>query len=179
MAEALARLVAPLVSFTAEEVWQYLPAVEGRATSVHLDRFPVPGEVAPEMDSTVREDWSRILAVRDEALKSLEEARQAKQIGKALDAKIRLELPPELFTLLSRYAGTLKEILNVSQVELAAGASPDLSISTLPADGAKCERCWNYSVHVGEDSRWPTVCDRCAAALDELGFPAVAGEAKA
>ena len=177
IAEALVRLVAPLISFTADEVWQYLPPVVDRASSVHLELFPLPSEIAPEADPAWLGDWTQLLMVRDEALKSLEEARQAKRIGKALEAKLRLQGPPALLAVLDRYQGTLKEILNVSQVEL--GASETLQAITLPADGAKCERCWNYSTHVGEDPRWPTVCDRCAAALTEIGFAPLATESRA
>ncbi len=177
IAEALVRLVAPLISFTADEVWQYLPPVVDRASSVHLELFPVPSEIAPEADPGWLGDWAQLLMVRDEALKSLEEARQAKRIGKALEAKLRLQGPPALLAVLERYQAALKEILNVSQVEL--GAAESLQAITLPADGAKCERCWNYSTHVGEDPRWPTVCDRCAAALTEIGFAPLATESRA
>jgi isoleucyl-tRNA synthetase len=78
-----------------------------------------------------------------------------------------------LNALVNRYHGpaTLKEILNVSQVEVAVSSSNEIRAETLPADGLKCERCWNYSTHVGEDSRWPTVCERCSAALSQIGFP--------
>ena len=73
--------------------------------------------------------------------------------------------------LLARYQGSLKELLNVSQVEVVSGPGAEVIATTLPADGKKCERCWNYSVHVGEDWRWPTVCERCSAALDQMGEP--------
>jgi isoleucyl-tRNA synthetase len=169
IAEALVRLVAPLVSFTADEVWQHLPAVASRSGSVHLELFPAPESLAPRVDPSWLDEWRRLLAIRDEALKSLEEARQSKQIGKALEAKMRLEAPPAQLALLDKYKDTLKELLNVSQVEL--GASSELHAITLPAEGTKCERCWNYSTHVGEDPRWPTVCERCAPALSEMGFP--------
>ena len=76
-----------------------------------------------------------------------------------------------LGALLDRYQESLKELLNVSQVEVITGPSAQVIATTLPADGTKCERCWNYSVHVGEDWRWPTVCERCSAALDEMGVP--------
>ncbi len=177
IAEALVRLVAPLISFTADEVWQYLPARADGESSVHLALFPVPSEIAPQIDPAFLEDWAQLLMVRDEALKSLEEARQAKRIGKALEARLRLEAPAALFALLQRYHGTLKEILNVSQVELAP--SEELRAITLPADGVKCERCWNYSIHVGEDARWPTVCERCAPALAEMGFAPITSEPRA
>jgi isoleucyl-tRNA synthetase len=112
-----------------------------------------------------------LLLVRDEALKSLEEARKAKQIGKALDARLVLEVSEQTGALLERYWGSLKELLNVSQVEVVSGPSPGITATTLPALGKKCERCWNYSVRVGEDWRWPTVCERCSAALDQMDVP--------
>jgi isoleucyl-tRNA synthetase len=104
-------------------------------------------------------------------LKSLEEARKAKLIGKALDARLVLEVPESTSALFARYQGSLKELLNVSQVEVVSGPGAEVIAITLPAEGKKCERCWNYSVHVGEDWRWPTVCERCSAALDEMGEP--------
>ncbi len=175
--EALVRLIAPYLSFTAEEVWQYLPAVKGRETSVHLALFPRPEQLAPADAAEILGDWAQLMSVRSEVLKSLEEARKEKRIGKALEAKVRLEFPSELEPLLRKYQFSLKEFFNVSQVELSAEASNALGVTTLPADGTKCERCWNYSVHVGENQQWPTVCDRCVAALEAIGAAPMAGSA--
>jgi isoleucyl-tRNA synthetase len=171
IAEALVRLVAPLLSFTADEIWRYLPPVGNRLPSVHLELFPKPENLAATIDAGLMSDWQSLLAMRDEALKSLEEARKAKLIGKALDARLVLEVPESMSALLARYQGSLKELLNVSQVEVVPGTGIGLVATTLPAEGKKCERCWNYSVHVGEDRRWPTVCERCSAALEQIGFP--------
>ena len=171
IAEALVRLVAPLLSFTADEIWQYMPEMSNRLPSVHLELFPEPASLAATIDAEFMSDWATLLLIRDEALKSLEEARKAKQIGKALDARLVLEVPETMGALLERYRGSLKELLNVSQVEVLTGPSQQIIATTLLADGTKCERCWNYSVHVGEDWRWPTVCERCSAALDQMGVP--------
>jgi isoleucyl-tRNA synthetase len=171
IAEALVRLVAPLLSFTADEIWQYMPEISNRLPSVHLELFPDPASLAATIDAEFMKDWAGLLAIRDEALKSLEEARKAKQIGKALDARLVLEVPQAMGALLERYRDSLKELLNVSQVEVLSGSSHQVIATTLLADGTKCERCWNYSVHVGEDWRWPTVCERCSAALDQMGVP--------
>jgi isoleucyl-tRNA synthetase len=171
IAEALVRLVAPLLSFTADEIWQYMPEMSNRLPSVHLELFPEPSSLAATIDAEFMSDWATLLLVRDEALKSLEEARKAKQIGKALDARLALEVPETMGSLLERYRGSLKELLNVSQVEVMTGPSSQIVATTLPADGKKCERCWNYSVLTGEDWRWPTVCERCSAALDQMGVP--------
>jgi isoleucyl-tRNA synthetase len=170
IAEALVRLVAPLLSFTADEIWQYLPALSNRLPSVHLERFPEPASLAATIDARFMSDWATLLLLRDEALKSLEEARKEKLIGKALDARLVLEVPEAIGPVLERYRGSLKELLNVSQVEVMTGPSSEIIATTLQADGKKCERCWNYSVHVGEDWRWPTVCERCSAALAEMGL---------
>jgi isoleucyl-tRNA synthetase len=170
IAEALVRLVAPLLSFTADEIWQYLPVVSNRLPSVHLELFLDPASLAPSVDAEFVSDWATLLLVRDEALKSLEEARKEKLIGKALDARLVLEVPEAVGAVLGRYRGSLKELLNVSQVEVITGPSAQIIASTLPAEGKKCERCWNYSVHVGEDWRWPTVCERCSAALGQMNL---------
>jgi isoleucyl-tRNA synthetase len=148
-----------------------MPALSNRLPSVHLELFPTPESLAATIDTGLMSDWMTLLMIRDEALKSLEEARKAKQIGKALDARLLLEVPADMAALLDRYRGSLKELLNVSQVEVRTGPSSQVIATTLMADGKKCERCWNYSVHVGEDWRWPTVCERCSAALDQIGFP--------
>ena len=179
IAEALVRLVAPLLSFTADEIWQYMPEISNRLPSVHLELFPEPASLAETIDAKFMDDWAGLLAIRDEALKSLEEARKAKQIGKALDARLVLEVPQTMGALLERYRDSLKELLNVSQVEVLTGPSQQIIATTLLADGTKCERCWNYSVHVGEDWRWPTVCERCSAALDQMGVPPVESQPSA
>lgn len=171
IAEALVRLIAPYLSFTADEVWKYLPAVEGREPSVHLALFPRSEDLAPGNPAGLLADWAQLLAVRDEVLKSLEEARKEKLIGKALEAKVRLQAPAVLQPLLRKYESSLKEIFNVSQVELADAPhqAAGVHVTTLPADGAKCQRCWNYSTRVGENEQWPMVCERCVAALEAIG----------
>jgi isoleucyl-tRNA synthetase len=93
---------------------------------------------------------------------------------------VRLQVPAGLNPLLRKYESSLKELFNVSQVELVTATETNgtgaLQVTTLPADGTKCERCWNYSVHVGESQKWPTVCERCVAALEAIGAPAMDGE---
>ena len=131
IAEALVRLVAPLISFTAEEVWEYMPVMSNRLPSVHLELFPKPESLAATIDADLMGDWAVLLMIRDEALKSLEEARDAKQIGKALDARLVLEVPADMAALLERYGGSLKELLNVSQVEVRTGQSSQIIATTL------------------------------------------------
>jgi isoleucyl-tRNA synthetase len=169
--EALARLVAPILSFLADEVWQYLPAEANRTQSVHTALFPAPDELAPDGQEALLDDWAQLLAIRDVALLSLEEARKEKRIGKALEAKLILELPAEQLRVAQHYESSLKELFNVSQVELVAATGTEARATTTGADGTKCIRCWNYRTDVGVDPRWRTVCGRCASALDEIGFP--------
>ena len=168
--EALARLVAPILSFTADEVWQYLPPSASRVPSVHLALFPKPEEIAPTKDESFLADWATLFAVRDEALKNLEEARKEKRIGKALEAKIRLTADTATVDLLKKYETSLKEFFNVSQVEILPADKPGCTAETLPADGEKCNRCWNYRTDTADFGPWQNVCGRCQTALKQMGY---------
>ena len=169
IAEALVRLVAPVLSFTAEEVWSYMPEIEGREESVHLARFPAAESLRIDADA-----WSTVFAVREEVLRSLEEARKAKRIGKGLEAQVRITAPPAQQAVLNRCDASLKELFNVSQVTTQAGDS--LAVETLPADGAKCSRCWNYRTDIGHYGPWTEVCGRCADALSAMGYSRETGK---
>src|SRR4051812_40215543 len=164
--ETLVRLVAPVLSFTADEVWEYLPQVEGRPVSVHLALFPRPEEVFASDPRPVLEEWKQLLAVRDEALRVLEESRQAKRIGKGLEADLEIAATGELLALLQRHAEGLKEFLNVSAVHVVPG--PELKVTAYPATGHKCARCWNYMPEVSNYGVWQNVCTRCQSALREM-----------
>ncbi len=166
--DALVRLVAPYLSFTADEVWEYLPQVEGREASVHLALFPKPEEVFSENPAALLEEWKQIFAVRDEALRVLEDARQAKTIGKGLEADLQITASGDLLALLQRHAAGLKEIINVSAVNVVAGS--EFSVSALPASGSKCARCWNFMPEVANYGIWQNVCTRCHGALTEMGI---------
>jgi isoleucyl-tRNA synthetase len=164
--EALVRLVAPVLSFTADEVWEYLPEVKGRPVSVHLALFPKPEEVSAGDARLVLEEWKQLFTVRDEALRVLEEARQAKRIGKGLEADVEITASGELLATLQRHATGLKEFLNVSAVRIISGVA--LKASALPASGYKCARCWNFMPEVSNYGIWQNVCTRCRAALHEM-----------
>ncbi|HVJ07654.1 MAG TPA: isoleucine--tRNA ligase [Acidisarcina sp.] len=181
IAEALVRLVAPILSFTADEVWSYLPPVVEREPSVHLALFPKPEELAPGDTAACLADWQQILAVREDAFKALEEARKEKRIGKALEAKVLLKVSAPIAALLSRYEKALKEVLNVSQVQIQTLAASDAStqVDVLPAEGEKCDRCWNYMPDVAAYGAWPHVCGRCRSALAEMGITPPVEEAHA
>jgi isoleucyl-tRNA synthetase len=173
--EALVRLLAPITSFTSEELWRYLPKVEGRRDSVHLEAFPKAKDIAEGAgDPKEAEAWTALRSVREEVLKALEEARNAKLIGGGLEAEVSITAPEPLFSVLSQHADQLRYLFIVSAVTLQQGASGNGSNSGIgvkvgKAPGLKCERCWNYSTHVGEDAKYPTVCERCRAVLREIG----------
>ena len=181
--ETLVRLVAPLMSFTAEEIWQYLPAVKDRPPSVHLALFPDPDELAgvsgdPHLAEAMRKEWDVLLAVRDEALKALETARNEKLIGGSLEAALKITAPRQVYEVLARHQADLRYLFIVSEVALeeapSGNGSTPVTMQVTKAPGQKCERCWNYSTHVGEDKTYPTVCERCSAALKQIeaGAPA-------
>jgi isoleucyl-tRNA synthetase len=177
IAEALTRLIAPILSFTADEVWQHLPKLEGREPSVHLALFPDVADIVPGRVAGLEEDWGQLLRIRELANVELEALRANKVIGKGLDAAVTLvvtEGSDENMTL-RRYEEALPEFFNVSQVTVqsvsATQSSSALVIKTEVAAGAKCERCWRVVPDVGSDVRWPSVCARCAEALDAINFP--------
>ncbi|OLC15766.1 MAG: isoleucine--tRNA ligase [Candidatus Rokubacteria bacterium 13_1_40CM_69_27] len=172
---ALVRLMAPILTFTAEEAWRYIPGAHGE--SVHLERFPeVP---LPWIDDTLKGEWDRLLEVRREVAKALEMARAQKKIGSGLEASVWITAAPEdLPALLRAKRELLPTLFIVSDVRLferpPAGALlppsesteiPGLSIGVDRAPGKKCERCWKWSPRVGESAEHPTVCERCLAVI--------------
>ena len=174
--EALTLLLAPILSFTCEEVWGYFPELPSPAESVHFARFPGAADIlgganVPVADAKLDEDWASLRSVRDEVLKALEEARTNKMIGTGLEAQVAITAPDPVFALLQRHADQLRYLFIVSAVTVAQGSGNGtgrLHVEIKKADGLKCERCWNYSTRVGEDKKYPTVCERCSAVLKEL-----------
>jgi isoleucyl-tRNA synthetase len=163
---ALARMLAPILCFTADEIWENLP--EGsHSASVHLAVLPEP---ATGDNSALASTWEELFMVRDQVLMQLEAARTAKTIGSSLEARVVLRVGAPMRELLAPYADQLRYLFIVSQVELtdADADDPNLTVEIQRADGEKCERCWNYSVRVGENERYPTACERCVAALAEI-----------
>ena len=167
---ALLRLAAPIISFTAEEIWKYFPHAPGEPDSVHLALFPSAQELGAPMDAALAANWSKLLDLRASVLQALEAARNAKTISGALEAKVRLGASDGVRPLLERYKAWLPALFIVSQADLNPTLSDSASgftVSVSRADGTKCERCWNYSTHVGEDAEYPTICERCVTALAE------------
>jgi isoleucyl-tRNA synthetase len=169
---ALARLTAPILTFTSEEAWQHLPGA--RSESVHLERFPeVP---LPWLDDTLKREWDRLLEVRREVARALELARARKLIGSGLEASVRITSAPEdLPALLRAKHALLPTLFIVSWVDLGPAPAgtvhyesqeiPGLVIDVERAPGDKCERCWLRRPTVGASPAHPSLCDRCVAVV--------------
>jgi isoleucyl-tRNA synthetase len=177
---ALVRLLAPILVFTTEEIWKMLPRGSGGVPSVHQAEFAEADSLAGGISKQAGEQWERLAQVRAAVLVALEQARAAKAIGGGLEAKVKLHAGGEaagLQKLLQDKRDVLPALFIVSQVEVEsdtlAGAEksellPGLSVKIERADGKKCERCWNYSIQVGDNTRYPTICERCSEALAEI-----------
>lgn len=159
--DTLSRLLAPILVFTADEAWENLPAQS--LASVHLAEFPVASTAD---NGELMANWERIFAIRDDVMKALEEARNEKRIGSPLEAKVVVTADAGTTRFLLDYYDQLRYIFIVSQVEVHEGDKFGVVIER--ASGEKCERCWNYSTRVGEFTKYPTVCERCADALTEI-----------
>ena len=168
IAETLVRLIAPILSFTADEAWGFLPNVEGREASVHLALFPDMAEIVPGSEAGLEADWKQLLGVRTAVLAKLEVLRAEKAIGKSLEAEVALSGGAEA-VLLAKYESALPELFNVSAVTLNPGGT-ELTVVAMKSAAPKCERCWRYVEEVGNDPRYPTVCLRCADALQAIEF---------
>ncbi len=175
--DGMTRLMAPILCFTAEEVWQSLRGrKEGDAmeTTVHAEEFPAPVPL-PE-DRGLLEAWERLREVREEVLKAIEMVRGTGELGNSLEAEVVLQAEGELAPLLKRYAHELRYIFIVSRVVLGPVPSPThegvrvpgLRIAVRRAPGTKCERCWNVTEDVGSVAECPTLCARCARTLSAL-----------
>jgi isoleucyl-tRNA synthetase len=168
--DTLLRLLAPVLSFTADEAWQYMPA--RKEQSVHLAAFP---SLHPEWkNDRLVERWERIMRVRTDVSKALELARVAKIVGHPLDAAVTIAAPAELLGFLREYEAELASIFIVSKVTLADSITGEgwdsenitgLKIQVAAAPGAKCERCWCYSEELGTVGDHPTICPKCTAAV--------------
>jgi isoleucyl-tRNA synthetase len=162
-------LLAPILSFTCEEVWEHSALPQGAQPNVHMDLFPAPADLIEGITADQRataSDWDKLAKVRDQVLKSLDIAREDRIIGSSLEAAVVLEASGETLSLLSRYETELPGLFIVSAVTLTPG-SEALTIKVERARGDKCERCWKYTRDVGSDPEYPTVCASCAKTLRE------------
>ena len=171
--DTLAKLMSPILAFTAEEIWNFMPDRKEKSQSVHLTSLPVVQK--QWKNEQIAGKWSRLVKVRGEVTKALEDARVKKIIGHSLDAAVIIYADNDLYDILEPYKDDLKTILIVSEASLIKGEATDvtfksldiegLSIQVETAPGEKCERCWIHDISVGTDSEAPTICNRCRNAL--------------
>jgi len=164
----LSRLLAPVLSFTSEEVWRSIPRSGDDPPSVFLAGLPEAVDEGPE-DGALASDLDVLLDVRGAVTQALEKEREEGRIGKSLEAAIRIDAGPD-HEVLARHADLLPDLFIVSGVDLHEGGD-GLAVTVRRADGSRCERCWKYTHDVGEDGDHPTLCARCASVVkqDEAG----------
>jgi isoleucyl-tRNA synthetase len=169
--DALVRLLAPILSFTCEEVWQHAKANGRKPESVHIAYFPAPDELTDGITDKQRSmaaDWDNLVPVRDQVLKALDTAREDKVIGSSLEASVILKAAGTQLRLLEQYLPELPAWFIVSYVELQQEpGGGELTVEVQRARGDKCERCWKYKTDVGSNTEFPTVCAVCASVLPE------------
>jgi isoleucyl-tRNA synthetase len=161
IADGLARLLAPILPMTADELWRHLPGA--RDESVHLAEFPAELDRLSDADLSGR--WQALIAIRDEVNRALETARQAKTIGTSLAAHVSLTAGGESARLLQRYERDLPMLFIVSQVTLDVSGPDGVSVAVARAEGEKCERCWRVLPSLAGDPEAPGLCARCVSAL--------------
>jgi isoleucyl-tRNA synthetase len=168
MADGLTRLMAPILSFTSDELWRFLPG--RREESVHIAVFPARAELETLVDRDLLERWTRLIDLREQVLAEIEPLRKDKRIGSSLQAKVVVEAAHADLAFLEAYARQLPMLFIVSEVELRrapepAAKPPVRSVTIERATGVKCERCWRYVPAVSTDPAWAGLCDRCQEAL--------------
>jgi len=172
--DAMTRLLAPILTFTAEEIWDHLPPSAGKAQSVHLALFPETD--TRFMDEKLANRWETMLSIRSEVAKAIEIARQKKIIGHSLDASVSIKAPERILSILEGKEEDLRALFIVSRIALAREEEnhavcyaseeiPGLTIYVGKAPGAKCQRCWIYSEKLGTNPDHPEICERCAVRI--------------
>jgi isoleucyl-tRNA synthetase len=175
---AIVRLMAPVLPFTAEEVWFYMPAVKEKEESINLALLPKVDE--KYKDAELAGHWNLILELRGEVTKALETARAQKLIGHSLDASVTISADEKVYNELHPYRDELRSILIVSEASLLKGEKLEdsfeseilsgLTVNIKKSADDKCERCWVHDVSVGGNTEQPTICNRCQTALEEMNI---------
>ncbi|MCP5101837.1 MAG: class I tRNA ligase family protein, partial [bacterium] len=169
-------LMAPVLSFTAEEVWEHIPGFEGQEESVHMHLFPEIEEKYLQMPADTK--WQNIMLLRDRFLKEIEEARNAKLIGDSMEADLLLEFPgngesaDNMYALIDQNIELFKEILVVSDIQLKKSVSEGDSIKVVKSEGNKCPRCWNRFKQDTSGNEYPELCPRCSDVVKEINLDA-------
>ncbi|MFD6439586.1 isoleucine--tRNA ligase [Peribacillus sp. NPDC060186] len=169
---SLTKLVSPILSHTADEVWAFIPGVTEESVQLTL----MPEEITINNAEAIEEKWTAFMNVRDNVLKALEEARNQKVIGKSLNAKVMVYVNKETKNLLDSIEESFEQLFIVSEFEIAGDVASapveavkleDIAILVTKAEGETCERCWNVSKEVGQVEEHPTLCPRCATVVKE------------
>lgn len=161
---ALTKLIAPILSFTAEEIWQNIAYKEENVESVFLTSWPKVNEGILK-DETLREKWDKIIEIKDIVAKQLEIARNEKLIGSSLDSKVKIFAKGIDKRFIEENKDIIQEVLIVSQLEVEEGDSDQMKVEVYKADGSKCERCWKFDTMVGKNEESLNVCPRCYEVL--------------
>lgn len=159
-------LMAPLLPFTTEEAWQFLPSFSGKEESVHLGHFPEFKE--RWLEPGLLEEWRVLISLREKVLKELERAREEQLIGNSLEAQVLIKPSRAQFEILKKYEEELASLFIVSSVKLLSLEGKNLEIKIERAPGRKCERCWNYSLSVGKSKDYPQFCMRCVRVVEKI-----------
>jgi isoleucyl-tRNA synthetase len=165
IADGLARLLAPILSFSTDELWRHLPG--RREASVHLAQFPAASDLMHMRHPQLIAEWERLIKVRDRVLAQIEPLRKDKQIGSSLQAKAVVSGSGDEMHVLQAHAAELPMLFIVSEVDLRVGDEAGVSITIEKAAGVKCDRCWRYVPRVSADPGRPGICERCEGALAE------------
>lgn len=160
LVKQLCQLLSPMLVFTTDEAWEFIP---GESTeSPHISKWAATGFEASEDEQAT---WAKLFEVRDQALTPLEQARQEKMIGKSLEAKLTASGHGEAFEVVKTNAEFLRELLNVSQLNVEASGDCEIQFSVSKAEGEKCARCWHIETDIGGNEEHPTICGRCVEAV--------------
>jgi isoleucyl-tRNA synthetase len=163
MVGGLCQMLAPIVTFTTDEAWEFIPGEHEE--SVYESVWQPGSFTLPEVEKL---RWKTLFELRETALPQLEKARQAGQIGKALEARLTISGTDPRLAAATGEVESLRELLNVSQLEINPGGTETLTVSVTKADGIKCERCWHWETDVGANPEHPTICGRCVKAIGEI-----------
>jgi isoleucyl-tRNA synthetase len=169
MVTQLCQMLSPILVFTTDEAWEFVPGRPANAPHVHLATWAPTTLVRSDAEQTA---WRRLFEIRERVLPHLEKERQAKTIGKALDARVTLTGSDPMLIEGKAHGEALRELLNVSQLEVhvePANGEPTLNVVVAKAAGQKCERCWHWEEDVGSVAEHPTICGRCVEAVSKTG----------
>ncbi|WP_027359000.1 isoleucine--tRNA ligase [Desulforegula conservatrix] len=174
--DSIVKAMAPILCFTSEEVWKYMPKTEGRPASVHLADMPVYNEAWRNDELAAK--WETILKVRGDVTKAIEQARVTKLVGHSLDSSVTIQAEGDVYDVLSGFADDLAGIFIVSAARATDSENlgevyvsqdlPGLSIKVEKAGGEKCPRCWIYDTFVGQDVEHPQLCKRCSSVIRQI-----------